>query len=141
MTHSLPHFYAGLHRVEAVKSVNGGEAMRDLLQAMKDFVLGAMLVVAVLALFMGVRFALFVPLHNEMISVKDPAPIVATDGGCAVRRVKMPCFWQPNPEVGAAAPVPRQNGSARAEAIVSQDMRCPVRQVKFPCLQYSDPRS
>jgi hypothetical protein len=148
MPHFLPYFYVGLLRVEAVEGVNGGEAMKDLPQAMKDFLRATkdflqMMAVAtaVLALFMGIRFALYVPLHNETIGVEDPAPIAATGGGRAVRRVKMPCFWQANPQGGATAPVPHRNGSARALAIESQDIRCPVRQVKFPCLQSTDPRS
>ena len=117
------------------------QAMKDFLRATKDFLQMVVVASAVLALFIGIRFALYVPLHNETMGVKDPAPIAATDGGCAVRRVKKPCFWQTNPEGGATAPVPRQKGAARAEAIVSQDLRCPVRQVKFPCLQHTDPRS
>jgi hypothetical protein len=117
------------------------QAMRDFLRTTKDFLQMMAVATTVLALFVGIRFAHYVPLHNETIGVKDPAPIAATDGGCAVRRVKMPCFWQANPEGGATAPVPRRNGSARAEAIEPQDIRCPVRQVKFPCLQHTDPRS
>ena len=62
---------------------------------MKDFLLGAMAVVALLALFVGLRFA--VPLHYETMGVKDPAPIAAAVGGCAVRQVKFPCLQHTDP--------------------------------------------
>jgi hypothetical protein len=87
MPHSLPYFYGSLLKVKTVENVNRGEAM-------KDFVKGALLIVAVLALFMGIRFALFMPLHNETMGVKDRAPIAAADGGCAAAQVKIPCFQQ-----------------------------------------------
>ena len=151
MPHSLPYFYAGLPRVEAVDSVNGGEAMKDFLQAMKDFLRATkdflqMMVVAtaVLALFMGIRFALYVPLHNETIGVKDPAPIAATDKGCAVTAVKMHCLRDAHPEGQAMASGPRQGGSEGAvdsETIEEQNMRCAARQVKIPCFQQTDRRS
>jgi hypothetical protein len=144
MAHSLPYFYAGLLKVEAVESINGSEAMKDFLQAMKDFLLGAMVVAAVLALVIGVRFAAFFPLHNEMMSVKDPAPIAAADGGCAVTAVKMHCSRDANPESQAMASGPRQRGSARAadsQTIEEQNMRCAARQVRIPCLQQTDRRS
>ena len=108
---------------------------------MKDFVKGALLLGGLLALILGARVALFVPLHSEATAVTDPAPIAATDGGCAVRQVKMPCFRQANPEGRAMAPAPRQSESAGAETIAAQDARCAVQQVKFPCLQPTDPRS
>jgi hypothetical protein len=85
MTHSLPYFYAGLLKVEAVESINRGEAM-------KDFLKGALLMIGVLALVLGVRFAAFVHLPNEAMAVKDPAPIAAADRGCTVQQMKMPCF-------------------------------------------------
>jgi cytochrome bd-type quinol oxidase subunit 1 len=85
MPHSLPYFYAGLLKVKAVEIVNRGEAM-------KDFVKGALVLGAVLALVSGVRFAVFGHLHSEAMSVKDPAPIAAADRGCAVRQVKFPCL-------------------------------------------------
>jgi hypothetical protein len=134
MSYSLPLFYAGLLRVKTVDSVIGGDAMKDFLQ-------GAAVIVTLLALFMGVRIALFVPLHNEMIGVKDPAPIAAADGGCGVMQVKMPCFRHAKLET---ASVPRQSGSAGsagAETVTARDTRCAEQQVKFPCLQHTDSRS
>ena len=116
--------------------------MKDFLQAMKDFLLGAMVVAAVLALVMGVRFALFVPLHNEIMSVKDPAPVAAADGGCAVTAVKMHCLRDANPESQAMASGPRHSGSAgSAESLEEQNIRCAARQVRIPCFQQSDRRS
>ena len=46
---------------------------------MKDFLKTSMVLVALLALFMGLRIALFVPLHNEMMAVEDSVPVAATD--------------------------------------------------------------
>ena len=59
---------------------------------MKDFVKGALVLVAVLALVLGVRFAAYFPLHSEATAVKDLAPIAAADRGCAVEQAKMPCL-------------------------------------------------
>jgi len=72
MAHSLPYFYDSLLKVKTVENVNKGEAM-------KDFIKGALVIVAVLALFMGIRFALFMPLHNEIMGVNDAAPFAAAD--------------------------------------------------------------
>ena len=141
MPHSLPFFYGSLRKVKTVENVITGETMKDFLRATRNFLQMVVVAIAVLALFIGIRFALFVPLHNETIGVKDPAPIAASDGGCAVRQVKMPCFRNANPEGGAMTSVPLQSVSAGAETIASQDMRCAVQQVKFPCLQPTDPRS
>jgi hypothetical protein len=141
MPHSLPYFYGSLRKVKTVENLITGETMKDFLRATRNFLLGAMVVVAVLALFMGVRFALFVPLHNETIGAKDPALIAAADRGCGVMAVKMPCFRHAYPESRAMASVPLQSGSADAETIAAQDARCAVQQVKFPCLQPTDPRS
>jgi hypothetical protein len=134
MPHSLPHFYGSLPKVKTVENVRRGEAM-------KDFLKGALLMIGVLALVLGVRFAAFFPLHGEAMAVKDPAPIAAADGGCAVRQVKMPCFRHANPEGGAMASVPLQSRSADSETIAAQDARCAVRQVKMPCFQHADRRS
>ena len=85
MTHSLPHFYGSLLKVKTVEIAIRGEAM-------KDFVKGALVIVAVLALVLGVRFAAFFPLHSEATAVKNPAPVAAADRGCAVEQAKMPCL-------------------------------------------------
>ena len=108
---------------------------------MKDFLKTSMVLVALLALFMGVRIALFAPLHREMLAATVPAPIAAADRGCAVRQVKMPCFQHANPEGGVVAPVPLQSAPAGAETIATKDMRCATQQAKFPCLQHTDSRS
>ena len=108
---------------------------------MKDFLKTSMVLVALLALFMGVRFALFAPLHREMLAAPVPAPIAAADRDCAVRQVKMPCLRHVNPEGAALAPVPLQSGPAGTETIAVQDARCAVQQAKFPCLQHTDSRS
>ena len=107
---------------------------------MKDLLKMAMVAVALLALFMVVRIALFVPLHHEMLGARETAPIEATDRDCAVRQVKMPCFRHANPEVQAMASVPLQSGAADAETIAARDTHCAARQVKFPCFQNTDRR-
>jgi hypothetical protein len=134
MPYSLPYFYGRLLKVKTVENANRGEAM-------KDFLKGALVIAGMLALVVIARVAIVARQFNLPMAVKDPAPIAAVDGGCAVRQVKMPCFRHANPEGGAMAPVPLQSGSAGAESIASQDMRCAVQQVKFPCLQHTDPRS
>ena len=111
---------------------------------MEDFVKGALVLGAMLALVLGVRFAAFFPLHSEAMAVKDPAPIAAADGGCAVTAVKMHCLRDANPEGRAMASGPHQSGSAGAadsETIEEQNMRCAARQVRIPCLQQTDRRS
>jgi hypothetical protein len=116
--------------------------MKDFLQAMKDFLLGAIVVVAVLALFMGVRFALFVPLHNETMAVKDPAPIAAADTGCVVTARKMHCSQ--GAEVQAMASGQRHSapaGGVEPQTSEQQNTRCAARPVKFPCFQQTDRRS
>jgi hypothetical protein len=137
MAHSLPYFYGSLRKVKTVESAIGGEAM-------KDFLKWALLTGSVLALVLGVRVAVFLPQHLETVSVKDPAPIAAADGGCAVTAVKMHCSRDANPESQAMASGPRQGGSARADdsqTIEEQNMRCAARQVRIPCLQQTDRRS
>jgi len=44
---------------------------------MKYFLKGALLMIGVLALILGVRFAAFFPIHHEAMAVKDPALITA----------------------------------------------------------------
>jgi hypothetical protein len=100
-----------------------------------------MVAIAVLALFIGVRVAFFVPLHNEMIGMKDPAPIAAADSGCGPMAVKMPCFRHANPQGRATASVPVQSPAADTATIAARETRCAAQQVKFPCLQHSDWRS
>jgi hypothetical protein len=134
MTHLIPNFYATLHRLNAVENAKRGEAM-------KDFLKTSMVLVALLALFMSLRFALFAPLHREMLAATVPAPIADAEGGCAVRPVKMPCFRHANPEGGVVAAVPLQSGSADAATIATQDVRCAAQQAKFPCLHHKTPRS
>ena len=137
MTHSLPYFYGSLLKVETVENVRRGEAM-------KDFLKWALLTGSVLALVLGVRVAVFLPEHLETVTVTDPTPIAAADGGCAVTAVKMHCLRNANPEVQAMASVPRQSGAAGAadsESIAAQTMRCAARQVKIPCVQPADRRS
>jgi hypothetical protein len=115
--------------------------MKNFLQSVKDFLLGAMLVIAVLALFMGVRFALFVPLHNETMAAKDPAPIAAADAGCVVTARKMHCPQGAKQEVQAIASGPRHSGSAggiEPQTSEEQNTRCAARQVKFPCFEQTD---
>ena len=111
---------------------------------MKDFVTGALVIVAVFALVMGIRFAAFFPLHSEAMAVKDSAPIAAADGDCAVTAVKMHCLRDANPESHAMASVPSQSGSAGAAdsgTIAAQNIRCAARQVKIPCFQHGNRRS
>jgi hypothetical protein len=115
--------------------------MKNCLQSVKDFLLGAMVVIAVLALFMGVRFALFVPLHNETMAAKDPAPIAAADAGCVVTARKMHCPQGAKQEVQAIASGPRHSGSAggiEQQTSEEQNTRCAARQVKFPCFEQTD---
>jgi len=108
---------------------------------MKDFLQTAMVAIAALALFIGVRVAYFLPLHNEVIGMKDAAPIAAADSGCGVMAVKMPCFRHANPEGQTTASVPVQSSPADAETMAARDTRCAARQVKFPCFQNTDKRS
>ena len=108
---------------------------------MKDFLKTSMVLLTLLALFMGVRFAFFAPLHREILTATVPVPIAAADSGCAVRQVKMPCFRHANPERAAMAPAPLQSASAGTETIAVQDARCAAQQAKFPCLHHKDPRS
>ena len=72
MPHSLPYFYGSLLKVKTVENVNKGEAM-------KDFVKGALVVVAVLALVLAVRVAFFTHLHSDTAAAKDTAPFTAAD--------------------------------------------------------------
>jgi hypothetical protein len=90
MPHSLPYFYGSLRKVKTVENVNRGEAM-------KDFLKGALLMIGVLALILGVRFAAFFSIHHEAMAVKDPAPITAADRGCTVQQAKMPCLQHTDP--------------------------------------------
>ena len=46
---------------------------------MKDFIEGALVIVAVLALVLAVRVAFFAHLHNETMGVNDTAPFAAAD--------------------------------------------------------------
>jgi hypothetical protein len=118
--------------------------MKDFLRATRDFLQMVVVAIAVLALLIGVRFALFAPLHNETMAVNDPVSIAAADGGCAVTAVKMHCLRDANPEGRAMASGPRQSGSAGAadsQTIEQQNMRCAARQVKIPCFQQTDRRS
>jgi hypothetical protein len=108
---------------------------------MKDFLTGALLIVGMLALILGVRVARFVQLPGDIAAVNFPAPIAAVDTGCGVMAIKMPCFRSENPEGPAVASVARLSGSTGAKATASQDIRCASQPVKFPCLQHPDPRS
>lgn len=108
---------------------------------MKDFFKVALLIVGMLVLVLSLRVAAFVHLHSDTTAVKDPAPIAATDGGCGVMAVKMPCFRHANPEGRAMASVSRQSGSVGAETNAAQDIRCAARQVKMPCFQNANLRS
>ena len=72
MPHSLPYFYASLPKVKTVEN-----AIRGL--AMKDFVKGALVVVAVLALVLAVRVAFFAHLHSDIAAANDMAPFTAAD--------------------------------------------------------------
>ncbi len=46
---------------------------------MKDFVKGALVVVAVLALVLAVRVAFFAHLHSDIAAANDMAPFTAAD--------------------------------------------------------------
>ena len=59
---------------------------------MKDFLRTAMVFATLLALFMGVRFMVFVPLHNQTLGAKEPARIAAAAGGCGALVANAPCF-------------------------------------------------
>jgi hypothetical protein len=72
MTHSLPYFYGSLLKVKTVEN-----AIRGL--AMKDFVKGALVIIAVLALVLSVRVAFFAHLHGDIAAVNDAAPFAAAD--------------------------------------------------------------
>ena len=73
MPHSLPYFYGSLLKVKTVENVNKGEAM-------KDFVKGALVIIAVLALVLAVRVAFFTHLlHSDTAAAKDTAPFTAAD--------------------------------------------------------------
>jgi hypothetical protein len=84
MTNSLLHFYGSLPRVKTVENVKKGGAMKDFLKVMT-------VAIPMLALFIGVRFAAFMPLHNETMAVTVPAPTAVVNGGCATQQVKTPC--------------------------------------------------
>ena len=102
---------------------------------MKDFFKAALLMVGLLVLGMTVRVAAFVHLNNEALVAENPVALAATDGGCAVMDVKMPCFRRGSPEGGAPS------RSEDSETFVPQDPRCAARAVKMPCLQGADKRS
>lgn len=108
---------------------------------MKEFLQTLVVAVAVLAMFIGARVALFAPLHNEMIGMTNPAPTTVADSGCGVMAIKMPCFRHANPQGRATTSASVQNGPAVEEANAVRDPRCGPRQVKFPCLQHADERS
>ena len=46
---------------------------------MKDFVKGALVIIAVLALVLGVRVAFFTHLHSDTAAAKDTAPFTTAD--------------------------------------------------------------
>ena len=46
---------------------------------MKDFVKGALVIIAVLALVLSVRVAFFAHLHGDIAAVNDAAPFAAAD--------------------------------------------------------------
>jgi hypothetical protein len=85
MTHSLPFFYGSLFKVKTVENVIGGNSMKEFLQVM-------MVAIPVLALFMVVRFAIFMPLHNETMAVKDPAPVATANRDCVEQQANTPCL-------------------------------------------------
>jgi hypothetical protein len=63
---------------------------------MKDFIKGSMLTVGLLALFMGVRFAVFMPLHHETMVVENPTAIAKANRSCTTQQANTPCVQHTN---------------------------------------------